>query len=257
MELSEGEILKLVSRHDDWFHSIELPFNIITPGTANSEIKEQTLKDIGLPDNMLGLRVLDVGCMDGYFSFALERRGASVVAMDRRPLKGSKIETAILCLNSNIEYVNANVYDLHPSWIGTFDCVLFLGVIYHLRHPLLALEAIRSVLPANGLLFVNTLLLDEFLTMPDGTTSKLRNESATLRSVPLWQMYPGQSLAGDITNEFVPNMAAVRASLGDTQFKPVAEQISGIGGFVKAEAIIDPIVRAWTIADRGSGAPVK
>lgn len=252
MGLAPDQIAGLVAQHHDWFHRIDLPFGIVTPGTADSAIKEAALRELGLPDDLHGCRVLDVGCMDGYFSFAMERRGATVIAVDKRPFKGSKIETAIRCLDSRITYVQGNVYELRPSWLGKFDCVLFLGVLYHLRHPLLGLEAIRSVTHTGSPLYLNTLVLDEFLTLPDGRISKLRDEASTLVSTSLWQSYPGRSLAGDITNEFVPNMAAVRAALRDCRFTPIAELTRSIGGFVKAEAIDDPEIEAWTVADRSA-----
>ena len=109
-----------------------------------------------------GLSVLDIGAWDGFFSFECERRGASrVVAADYFSWHGSGWGTkagftlARDVLGSKVEDVDIDVMDLTPERVGTFDLVLFLGVLYHLRHPLLALERVvvsdaRAPDPRNG-----------------------------------------------------------------------------------------------------------
>ena len=92
------------------------------------------------------MRVLDIGCAEGYFSFEAERRGArEVVAIDSFPESIRRFNICRAALGSNATAFLANVYELSPRTFGTFDLVLFYGVFYHLRHPHLALEKIRSV----------------------------------------------------------------------------------------------------------------
>ena len=248
--MNEEEIKTAVGRHSNWFHKIQLPHGIVTPGTADSKTKMLGLYEVGLPRDLKGMRVLDIGCMDGYFAFEMERRGADVVAIDRRSFTGSKFETASLCLNSHVKYLEQNVYQMNPKEIGHFDVVLFLGVLYHLRHPLLALEEIRSVISPDGVLFLNTLILDSFLFDSAGQESKLEIAAPELLEVPLWQHLPGVTLAEDITNQFIPNKAAVRAAFYDTNFTCVSETAIGIGGFFKAQPTNNQVIADWVSRER-------
>lgn len=95
-----------------------------------------------LPPDLTGCRVLDIGAWDGYMSFEVERKGATVVALDLSPADhfGFAVAKELLC--SQVKYVQGNVYDLDEYALGKFDIVLFCGVLYHLRHPLLALDKI-------------------------------------------------------------------------------------------------------------------
>lgn len=134
-----------------WFQKINLGNGIVTPGWSDPE--QEKLPFFGLPDDMSGMRVLDIGCSEGFFSFEAERRGAtSVVALDAYP---GSIERFIICrdaLGSRAQIDTRSVYELDPKTIGTFDLVMFFGVLYHLRHPLLALDRIRTIC-AGDLLF--------------------------------------------------------------------------------------------------------
>lgn len=144
-----------------WYHRLDLGGGVITPG---HEDPAERLALIGLPEDLSGKRVLDVGAWDGGFSFACERRGAAeVVAADWFAWHGPNwsdkrgFELARRALNSNVRDVDVDVMDLSPEAVGgTFDVVLFLGVLYHLRHPLLALEKLRSVVAPGGLAIVET-----------------------------------------------------------------------------------------------------
>jgi len=134
-----------------WFHRITLADGLVTPGWSDPETDK--LPRFGLPQDMTGMRVLDVGCAEGFFSFEAERRGASeVVAIDSMP---ESVRRCTLCrdaLGSRVQPYLANVYDLSPRTFGSFDLVMFFGVLYHLRHPLLALEKLLSVCSGTMLL---------------------------------------------------------------------------------------------------------
>ena len=141
-----------------WYHRIVLPDGTVTPGWAPIDPAAYPL-----PENLDGLRVLDVGAWDGYWTFECVQRGASaVVAIDDMsdPIefvsKGRKEcarswETFDLCRNAfgysadECERVTMSVYDVTPERLGMFDVVLMYGVVYHCRHPLLALERCASV----------------------------------------------------------------------------------------------------------------
>ncbi|MGZ8796961.1 MAG: methyltransferase domain-containing protein [Thermoanaerobaculia bacterium] len=233
------EIRKLIAGHGRWWHEIELAPGIVTPGDDSNRMKLPILDGIGLPRDMRGLRALDIGASDGFFSFELEKRGAQVLAMDFVPETYTGFATARKILDSNVEYQMDNVYNVSPEKYGQFDVVLFMGVLYHLRKPLAALDAIRSVMKPGAQLFVGTMMIDEYFLLPDGTVSTLDAVNPLLKTVPLWQAYPGGSLNGDFTNCFAPNRRALEVALEEAQFRVEQTQTVSMGGYVRATAIVD------------------
>lgn len=239
----------MIAKHGRWWHEIELAPGIITPGDDSNRMKLPILEELGLPADLTGLRALDIGCSDGYFSFELEARGATVVAIDFVPPSYTGFETAKEILGSAVEYRMDNVYNLDPATHGHFDIVFFLGVLYHLRKPLAALDAIRSVVRPGGSLFVGTMLIDEFVLLPDGSTTTLDALNPILGCIPLWQAYPGDSLNGDFTNCFAPNMAALRAALEEAAFDVEASKIVGMGGYARAKAVTADLAEKYRKLD--------
>jgi tRNA (mo5U34)-methyltransferase len=188
-----------------WRHPIDLGDGLVTPGSDPAPLR---LSGLGLPERLDGLSVLDVGAWDGFFSFEAERRGAErVVATDwfcwGGPGWGTKegFDLARRVLGSNVEDVEVDVPDLSPEVVGTHDLVLFLGVLYHLRDPLLALERVASV--TRGTLVVETLV----------------DMLSTRR--PAAAFYPGAELNRDDTNWWGPNPRAVEGMLRAVGFRDV------------------------------------
>jgi tRNA (mo5U34)-methyltransferase len=148
-----------------WYHTLELPGGVITPGWFDLR---GIVDQLPWPD-VRGKRCLDVGTYDGFFAFELERRGArEVIATDIGghddwdvPIaarastahtlseltgeKGLGFEVARRALGSSVEKRIVNVYDLSPELLGSFDVVVCGSLMLHLRDPVRALEAIRSV----------------------------------------------------------------------------------------------------------------
>jgi tRNA (mo5U34)-methyltransferase len=117
---------------------------LVTPGWSDPKIDK--LPYYGLPEDLTGKRVLDIGPAEGFFSFEAEKRGArEVIAIDPIPVSVRRFNICKDALGSKVNIYMTNVYDLSPKTFGTFDMVFFFGVLYHLRHPLLALERIMSV----------------------------------------------------------------------------------------------------------------
>lgn len=112
-------------------------------GVNSLAAQKERLARFQLPEDLRGKRALDIGAWDGWFGFELERRGAEVVSIDR--WDNPRYREMHAALGSRAEYKQLNVYDLDPAKLGRFDIVLFLGVLYHLKHPLLALERVCSV----------------------------------------------------------------------------------------------------------------
>lgn len=165
-----------------FWHSFELPDGTVIQGVHDLDAQKRRLARFPIPADLRGKRVLDIGAWDGWFSFELERRGAEVVAIDR--WENPRFWEIRRLMNSRVDYREMDVYELRPDRIGTFDIVLFLGVLYHVRDPLLALERVCSV--CRDTAFV------ESLTLKDHTD---RN---------LLEFFENDELGGQFDNWFVP-----------------------------------------------------
>ncbi len=205
----------------NWWHKIDLGNGMTTPGRDDTPTK---LAQVNLPKNLEGLSVLDIGAWDGFFSYECERRGAKrVVAVDKPvwhvPTIGKRgFEFARRTLGSKVEDVELEVLEISPDRVGgVFDLVLFLGVLYHMRHPLLALERVSSVTGKQ-------LILETHVDM---------NECDR----PVMAFYPDVECAGDDSNWCGPNRAAVEAMLKVVGFRkvelmsstPVLYGVEGVG----------------------------
>jgi tRNA (mo5U34)-methyltransferase len=210
-QVSHADDLRRRVNEIGWFHSIDLGNGLITPGSDKSASK---LRALHLPA-LAGKTVLDVGASDGFFSFAAERAGAArVVAVEPYwSATGGQakagFDLAHEVLNSKVEPNPpelSDLYNLTPENVGTFDVVLMLGVLYHLRDPLLALERLAGL--TNELLVVETLV------------------DSVWAPRPVAAFYPGSEMNGDATNWWGPNPAAVVGMLRASGFRE-AEIVGG------------------------------
>jgi tRNA (mo5U34)-methyltransferase len=186
----------------DWWHTIDLGEGLVTPGRDRSAEK---LARMHLPADLSGRTVLDIGAWDGFFSFECERRGAErVLAADLYAWEGAEggdtgFEVARSALGSRVESVRIDAMELSPDTVGVFDIVLHLGVLYHMKHPLLALERVASV---TG----DQLILETHV------------DFVNVRR-PCMAIYPGGEAKQDATNWCGPNPAAVEAMLRMAGFR--------------------------------------
>lgn len=219
------QIISMIQSVPFWYHQIEFFPGVITPGKNESFKVLENLNKLGLPKDAQGLRVLDIGCRDGFFAFEMERRGAEVIGVDYALPSTTGFNVAAKILDSKVAYIVENVYDLAPDKYGVFDIVLFLGVIYHLRNPLLALDAIRSVIKPGGLLFVESAVVTE--------------QVIANANIPLWRFYPGNSFNNDATNKWAPNMPGLEAAIEEAGFQAQQSLKIPSRGYVVAQAIFD------------------
>ena len=248
--MSEGpdRVAELVASVDPWYHRIEVAPGVVTPGVNDSQL---VLRALELPDDLTGLRVLDIGTRDGFFAFECERRGAEVTAVDYMPPEETGFLVARELLGSEVEFVQENVYELSEERYGGFDLVLFLGVIYHLRDPMLALDRIWDV--CRGRLIVETQVIDEALLMPSGEFRRLAEIDPALEGTPLMQFYPGDSLNDDPTCVWAPNEACLRSMLEEVGFAVDAQLRIGQRGIAFAKWEDDHERRYWRRRDRSAG----
>jgi len=227
----EIAIKNAIARNKYWYHQIELSPNIVTPGINNSKI---FLKHLDLPSSCKGLRVLDIGTADGFFAFEVEKRGGDVIAVDYRSIRknpGFKIASRIL--KSKVKYVTDNIYNISPRRYGMFDIVLFLGTLYHLPDPFLALETVKRV--CKNLLYLETQTIDNaFLTLNKKFVS-LSSLSKELVKTPIMQFYPKDTLNNDPTNFWAPNMACIEAMLFELDFKILKKKLLGSRSIFKCK----------------------
>jgi tRNA (mo5U34)-methyltransferase len=235
--MNDQQIRDRIASVPHWYHQIEIRPGIVTPGINDST---NTLHRLDLPARCDGLRVLDIGARDGFFAFELERRGAEVVAIDYIDPSASGFAVARELLGSAVECAVCNVYDLDPERHGTFDIVLFLGLLYHLRDPLLALDRIWGVCRPDATLVLETQLLDNALLVEGGQFRTLAEIDPLLRNACLMQFYPGESLNGDPSNYWAPNAACVRGLLDAAGFETTAEDVAGPRGIFHARRVVDP-----------------
>ncbi len=143
-----------------WYHKIELAPGLVTPGQPWEVLWDPMLAYHRTID-FRGKRVLEIGCWDGYWSFEAEKLGAADVwatdDISQRRTIPPTVPFAIECLGSRIRHrTDVSVYAVDESFREEFDIVIFYGVLYHLRYPVLALAQLRKVLRTGGLLLLET-----------------------------------------------------------------------------------------------------
>jgi tRNA (mo5U34)-methyltransferase len=196
-----------------WFHNLHLPGGIETaPDHPLGDFPGYKWRELApaLPQDLDGWRALDIGCNAGFYSFELAKRGADVVGidLDEHYLRQARWAAERLGLARQVEFRHGGVYDLARRH-ETFDLILFMGVLYHLRHPLLALDAVAA--RARRLVVLQTLTMpgEETVTPPDDL-------AIDERSMLLARGWPRMAfierrLADDPTNWWAPSHACVEA----------------------------------------------
>ena len=140
------EIRKRVAELSPWFHDLDLHGVRTAPDHPLGSFLQDLWGTVepAFPADMTDATVLDIGCNAGFYSLQLARRGARVMGVDHDPHYLAQARYAAAVLGHDIELIEMNVYEV--GRLGrTFDYVVFMGVLYHLRYPLLALDAVRSV----------------------------------------------------------------------------------------------------------------
>jgi tRNA (mo5U34)-methyltransferase len=174
-----------------WHQRFELAPGAMTPGTSNVAF---LLDKAGVPADLQGISVLDVGTSNGGCAFEAERRGAArVVAVDIYPPEWFGFADLHRLCGSKVEFIQTTVYELPERLREQFDLVLFFGVLYHLRHPLLALDKLREMMRQD--VAVETAVCDYEHPLP--------SHGDYVR------FYRGDELGADGSNWFAPSVSAL------------------------------------------------
>jgi tRNA (mo5U34)-methyltransferase len=198
-----------------WFHNLHLPDGTETaPGHFLGDFPRYKWQVLAphLPTDLRGWTALDIGCNAGYYCFELAQRGAQVTGIDVDPhyLRQARWAAKELKLEEVVEFREMQVYDLAGEQ-ETFDLVLFMGVFYHLRYPLLGLDIVARL--TRRTLVFQTLTIPGMEIYPD-TWDHSIHERQALRE-PGWprMAFIEHRFANDPTNWWVPNHAGVEAML--------------------------------------------
>jgi tRNA (mo5U34)-methyltransferase len=199
-----------------WFHNLHLPDGRQTaPDHPLGDFPRFKWEELAphLPESLDGWTALDIGCNAGFYSFQLAQRGADVVGIDadEHYLEQARWARSLYGLDDRVELRRQTVYDLARS-DESFDLVLFMGVLYHLRHPLLALDAVAA--RARRLVVLQTLTVETDSGRPEVRRfANLDWDERQRLLEPGWpsMLFVEQKLFGDPTNWWVPNHAAVEA----------------------------------------------
>jgi tRNA (mo5U34)-methyltransferase len=222
------EIKEKIKEVPVWWHSINLCQDVYTPGHKTRQILENELNLMKLPD-LKGKTVLDIGAWDGFYSFESEKRGASrVVALDHfmwsidipgmrkykeecqknniiprqyeqvpeiwRPneLPGKRgFDISKKILNSQVEEIIGDFMEMDLNQVGTFDIVLYLGVLYHIQNPMDGLKRLSKVTKELAVIETEAMIQPGF------------------EDYALCKFFETNELNNDITNWWVPNEKAL------------------------------------------------
>lgn len=217
--LSRAQIAERVQALGAWFHNIDLGGVATAPRHFLGDYPRCKWREFAhaIPSDLTGKTVLDVGCNAGFYSLEMKQRGAlRVVGIDADEGYLEQARFAARVRGLEIEFRNMNVYEV-AALAERFDLVIFMGVFYHLRYPLLALDLLREHV-------VRDLFLFQSMLRGPTAGAPLQMDYAFEDERPFED--PGfpklqfieHRYASDPTNWWIPNKACVEALLRSAGF---------------------------------------
>lgn len=223
INMTRDEIISEIARLEPWFHCIDLGNGLLTKSKSAigepTEHPRPTWEKVRrcLPDDLSGQTVLDVGCNAGFYSIEMKRRGATrVLGIDsqRELIRQANFVRRVLGLD--IDYQRMSVYDLDPRALGQFDVTLALGLIYHCKHLVLALE--KLFLVTRKLLVLETAIYPR-RHEPRPFVYPVGGTEPTLHPIAYIENQPDAKEA--VYNWFLPGTSALCALLKNIGFDEV------------------------------------
>lgn len=221
----------------------------VFPGHRTPGIKgvEEHMKRLDVPAMLDGLRVLEIAPWNGFFGFECLRRGARelvAVGPDNPNVTGFNQTVQLLDIEDRVRYIQRSVYHIKELELGKFDLVMLLGLIYHLRHPLLAIDVIHDHCEENAVFLIDSPLADKAVHVfePDKVNAR-RPTWEAVQDVPMAMFVRGGAdvpLARDPFNWFVPNGACLGAWVRSSGFEILHQINDGSWSSIKARRIARP-----------------
>jgi tRNA (mo5U34)-methyltransferase len=221
--LSPAAIERRIRELGPWFHNLELAGVQTAPDHFLGDYPRVKWRcfEHAIPADLSGKSVLDIGCNGGFYSIEMKRRGAArVVGVDSDEGYLAQARFAAEVCGVDIELKELSVYELQR--LGErFDIVLFMGVLYHLRHPLLALDLIHTYAAKDLLVFQSMLRGSEDAGRVEPDYAFSETEVFDRADYPKLH-FVEHEYAGDPTNWWIPNRACVEAMLRSAGFGVLA-----------------------------------
>jgi tRNA (mo5U34)-methyltransferase len=193
--LSRDNARKLIDSRSSWYHKFEIYPGLWTPGVYDPA---GTLKELHLPDDMTGMRVLEIGPADGFFTKVISSRGAVVVAIDYAAKDHYGFEVMERLSGRSYDFRQCNIFDIDVRALGTFDLIICLGVLYHLPDPVRGLWKLSNI-PTKKF------ILETFVSNKYGDQC-------------VAEYIHGVSLNGDYTNFWAPTAKCCEKILDDVGY---------------------------------------
>ncbi|OJY26051.1 MAG: methyltransferase, TIGR04290 family [Myxococcales bacterium 68-20] len=218
--MNRAEIQRQVAELGPWFHNLELGGVMTAPAHFLGDYPRQKWKRFqhAIPSDLRGKTVLDIGCNAGFYSLEMKRRGAkAVVAIDTSDLYLAQARFASKVTGIEIDVRKLDTYDV--AELGTkFDIVLFMGVLYHLRHPLLALDLIHEHVVGDTMIF-QSMQRGSHDVLPLTENYPFSETEIFDRAEYPKMHFVENRYSGDETNWWIPNRACVEAMLRSSGFR--------------------------------------
>ncbi|WP_029009570.1 TIGR04290 family methyltransferase [Azospirillum halopraeferens] len=220
--LTPEAIERRVRELGQWFHNIDLKGVQTAPDHFLGDyprVKWQRFAH-AIPQDLSGMSVLDIGCNGGFYSIEMKRRGAArVVGVDYDDAYLAQARFAAEVSGADIEFRRLSVYDV--AQLGErFDLVLFMGVFYHLRHPLLALDLIREHV-AGDLVVFQSMMRGASDVEPVRDDYHFWETDHFERPGYPRMVFVENRYCGDETNWWIPNRAGAEAMLRSAGFRVI------------------------------------
>jgi tRNA (mo5U34)-methyltransferase len=214
------ELARQIEELGPWFHNLNLRGIQTAPNHFLGDYPQTKWHRFAhaLPADLSGKSVLDIGCNAGFYSFEMKNRGAErVVAVDADERYLAQARFAAAVKGIEVEFRQMSVYDV-AELNEKFDLVLFMGVIYHLRHPLLALDLLYEHVVGDLLVFQSLLRGSKSVLQMAEDYPFAETEIFERSDFPLMYFIENK-YSGDETNWWIPNRAGAEAMLRSAGFE--------------------------------------
>lgn len=222
---ARAELNETIRQLSPWYHNVEFAPGFVTnPSTPDYPASRWRVLDEVIPKDLRGKTVLDIGCNSGFFSLEMKKRGASrVVGIDIMPHLLAQSRFASHWFELPLELYELGAYDV-DQLEETFDVVVFIGVLYHLRHPLYALEKIAA-------LCKETMYFQSVVRGNPGDITPADNYPANETAVfddPAWPKlyFIEKSFNGDESNWWLATRSCLKAMLRVAGFRGIEDTAS-------------------------------